>query len=249
MSTILSLRVVPPPPALPSDLEAIATDPSCWADTELFAYRAPFLEEKLVKARMFACGEDVSAYLQEVKKYLALNHLDDGDGYPMFSRVVDEVWHQFVLFTVEYARFSDRFFGYFVHHAPNNAPSPPNALPPQARTYADFVTAYEAVFGPLSPLWDDMARVGLGTRIIRHGKSERSLGLRDHGDRVELVSLLGDDTRGILRVDAWGDSTLRFILEHEVFFVRELPGQLHPDDKVQLALALLKRSEHFQVGT
>lgn len=32
--------------------------------------------------------------------------------------VVDEMWHTFVLYTKEYAEFSERYFGYFMHHDP-----------------------------------------------------------------------------------------------------------------------------------
>ncbi len=38
----------------------------------------------------------------------------------MFSAMeeMDDMWHTFLLFTREYAEFSDRFFGTFLHHSP-----------------------------------------------------------------------------------------------------------------------------------
>lgn len=33
--------------------------------------------------------------------------------------IIDEMWHQFILFTKEYANFCHEKFGYFIHHAPN----------------------------------------------------------------------------------------------------------------------------------
>ena len=32
--------------------------------------------------------------------------------------VIDEMWHNFVLFTHEYTAFCQHFFGYYIHHAP-----------------------------------------------------------------------------------------------------------------------------------
>jgi hypothetical protein len=42
----------------------------------------------------------------------------------MPSVVVDEVWHEFVLHTREYADFCDAAFGRFLHHEPESAMSP-----------------------------------------------------------------------------------------------------------------------------
>ncbi|MDQ0428925.1 hypothetical protein QOZ98_001752 [Planomicrobium stackebrandtii] len=38
---------------------------------------------------------------------------------PMFSKAVDEVWHQQLMFTNEYRDFTEKFAGRFIHHAPN----------------------------------------------------------------------------------------------------------------------------------
>lgn len=38
---------------------------------------------------------------------------------PMFSKDVDEVWHQLLMFTREYKAFTEGFAGQFIHHAPN----------------------------------------------------------------------------------------------------------------------------------
>ncbi len=32
---------------------------------------------------------------------------------------LDEMWHTFVLFTRDYADFCERYFGFFLHHIPN----------------------------------------------------------------------------------------------------------------------------------
>ena len=38
---------------------------------------------------------------------------------PMFSKAVDEVWHQQLMFTNPYKQFTEKFAGQFIHHAPN----------------------------------------------------------------------------------------------------------------------------------
>lgn len=38
---------------------------------------------------------------------------------PMFSKAVDEVWHQQLMFTHEYRDFTEKFAGQFIHHSPN----------------------------------------------------------------------------------------------------------------------------------
>lgn len=37
------------------------------------------------------------------------------------SREVDEVWHNFILYTKEYHLFSNRFYGKYIHHCPSDS--------------------------------------------------------------------------------------------------------------------------------
>ncbi|WP_198648846.1 hypothetical protein [Cyanothece sp. BG0011] len=39
----------------------------------------------------------------------------------MPSQIVDEAWHEFILFTKEYSDFCSQGFGYFLHHTPAEA--------------------------------------------------------------------------------------------------------------------------------
>ncbi|MNM98015.1 hypothetical protein D3C81_1105350 [compost metagenome] len=61
---------------------------------------------------------------------------------PMFSRAVDEVWHEMLMYTQEYQQFSNRFLGQMLHHAPNGEPSIPM---PGERAWFDLV--YVELFG------------------------------------------------------------------------------------------------------
>lgn len=64
------------------------------------------------------------------------------DRVPMFSKAVDELWHEMLMYTQEYQRFSERFLGRMVHHTPNPTESVPI---PGERAWFDLV--YVELFG------------------------------------------------------------------------------------------------------
>lgn len=74
----------------------------------------------------------------EMKRYFLLNAVIKD--VPMFSAKVDEVWHEMIMFTVDYGRFTDRFFDRFLHHQPNvdTTPSPQ----PDKRAFFDWMYAH-----------------------------------------------------------------------------------------------------------
>ena len=62
---------------------------------------------------------------EETKKWLWLNaYLTEQDenapGLAITAplRLLDEMWHTFILDTVEYTRFCEHYFGFFLHHKP-----------------------------------------------------------------------------------------------------------------------------------
>ncbi|WP_437299751.1 hypothetical protein [Sorangium sp. So ce426] len=202
---------------------------------ELLSFRAPWLEEKLVKDRVVPSCEEAARLLDEVKKYLFLCEANRTRQVPMFSRRIDEVWHQFVLFTEEYAAFGHRFFGEFVHHTANTAPRGPGSRPEMTR--AEFRAAYEALFGPVAAAWSDELAVTPDTRLIRVTFG-RPIFVRVEQGRAELVWSL-EPPRVLLRVDAWAKDALQFIVDCDHFYVRELPG-LEDSERVALCRPLVK---------
>ena len=62
--------------------------------------------------------QEANELFTETKKFLYLSH---------FERVfitndiliIDEMWHNFVLFTSDYQKFCDTYFGHFKHHKPS----------------------------------------------------------------------------------------------------------------------------------
>lgn len=73
--------------------------------------------------------------LFELKRYFIVANLLKKA--PMFSKEVDEIWHEMILFTKEYHAFSEEFLGEMLHHIPNTNPEPA----PQDRAFFDWVFA------------------------------------------------------------------------------------------------------------
>jgi hypothetical protein len=84
---------------------------------------------------------------RELKRYLLLCALNPSEHYGMRGPI-DKLWHTFLVFTKDYAKFSDEVAGRFLHHDPvvedvRNGTSPSHYL----RTLSD----YEQVFGEEAP--------------------------------------------------------------------------------------------------
>ena len=203
--------------------------------SDLMAFEAPYLNAKLLRLKIVRTAEEGTMLFQEVKKYLVLGQLHPSHEIPMFSRRVDEVWHQFVLFTHQYHEFSMRFFGDFVHHVPRESPNPPAGEPRPRRSLEEFREIYEPLFGPLSDAWFDEKSLRPTSRVSRqpYGKPMQ---VRVTDGKAELV-LLRDPPVVMCRVDARAAASLEFVLACDIFYVRELPG-LGDDDRVALVTTL-----------
>jgi len=116
---------------------------------QLDRFEAPYLEEKLIAAGNFASTTEYQTAFIEFKKYAALGQIFDGP-LAMASREVDEVWHQFILFTREYAAFCNRVLGQFLHHAPHTARTSTSS---RTNARRNFISAYHTVFGNLHEIW------------------------------------------------------------------------------------------------
>ncbi|MDQ0229328.1 hypothetical protein [Metabacillus malikii] len=71
--------------------------------------------------------------LFELKRYFILTKVLKST--PMFSGDVDEIWHEMILFTNDYEKFSQNYYGKMLHHYPNTDPVPA----PQERAFFDWV--------------------------------------------------------------------------------------------------------------
>jgi hypothetical protein len=93
---------------------------------------------------------------RELKRYLTLCALDADGAYGM-NGPVDELWHTFITFTRDYARFCDEVAGRFIHHIPT--PADARREPDGASSYQRTLDAYAATFGEEAPpeVWPRLA--------------------------------------------------------------------------------------------
>ncbi len=208
-------------------------DPPPMADA--LAYRAPFLIEKLLKNHVADTAEQAEALFTEVKRYLVLNQVDRSRIWKMYSLRVDEVWHQFVLFTGEYVDYCKNQFGRYVHHSPSNAPDRGQADRAPEATFAEFGARYRELFGvDLPDLWDD------ATSVMPHRRV-----LNDHAGKLRLthfdgmIDLSVMDGHVMFSINEIASPALHFIAETGAFYVRELPGGLTDEEKVGLVSTLV----------
>lgn len=78
-------------------------------------------------------AEERADVFEGLRDYFAICAADPDGRAGMPSRIVDEAWHTFILFTREYADFCERAFGGFLHHAPSGPAGNDNDL---RRTWA-----------------------------------------------------------------------------------------------------------------
>lgn len=86
--------------------------------------------------------ETAHTHERELKRYLALRALDPDGVYGM-AGVVDKLWHAFILFTKDYARFCSEAVGFFVHHVPRTKGSVGSPYEAYARTLATYERVFE----------------------------------------------------------------------------------------------------------
>jgi hypothetical protein len=67
---------------------------------------------------------------------------------PMFSKKVDAIWHEMLMYTKEYEKFSADLCGEHIHHAPNDAVQPD----PHGRAWFDLLYSKLFVFTDFTPI-------------------------------------------------------------------------------------------------
>ncbi len=199
-------------------------------------FEAPYLVEKLVKNRVVDTADEGEALFAEAKKYLILSYVDSDVSWNMYSTRVDEAWHQFVLFTSQYADFCHRYFGEYLHHNPSNAPKVAGRPELKPSTFEGFRARYESFFGePLPEIWMDARAVSLSRRIINDNAGSSQVTVEDG-----MACLTGADGRIDVEVNDIACDALDFISSTASFYVRELPGVLTDEEKVGLIATLVE---------
>jgi hypothetical protein len=212
---------------------------------EALAFRAPYLIDKIIEEGLAATVEEAEAIFLEVKRYIVMTHACVPRwGITANACRIDEVWHNFVLFTRQYEAYCQKYFGRFMHHAPSNSPEPPSrpghggretpsvdSNPPKS-----FREHYESFYGiELPDVWRDELHVTISRRAIGR---VAGLSLHPEGDEVRVVA---PDGKTMFAVDQRRLPAMQFIVPCQPFFVRELPGELSDDEKISLVSNLVAR--------
>lgn len=79
-------------------------------------YKHPEVIKKIVRYISGTTEQEAEDLFADVKKFLFYANLEKTPVSP--SRRVDEAWHEFLVFTRDYANFCNTFFGKFIHHNP-----------------------------------------------------------------------------------------------------------------------------------
>jgi hypothetical protein len=217
---------------------AISIESSRKASTASLDFEAPYLIEKLVKDCVCANEDEARTLFREVKRFLYLNRTDRSRLWEMYSHRVDEVWHQFVLFTQQYMDFCDVHYGVYLPHAPNNAPKPERGAFPDVptATFAEFAARYETMYDePLPDCWHDDRNVSLNRRVI-----DTRIGMLLMRQTSDDLELLNADGTVVFAVNALAEPAMTFMAENGAFYVRELPGELTDKEKVALVATLVQ---------
>ena len=95
----------------------------------------------------FGYSDDEMKMLErECKRYLIMAILKTDGGTNMYSKDVDNLWHSFILFTKEYARFGKECAGHFIHHAPRTDHDAPLTKDESVQQFKSFLSRYEELF-------------------------------------------------------------------------------------------------------
>jgi hypothetical protein len=208
------------------------------------AYEAPFLIEKLLKEHVVETAAEGEMLFTEVKRFLILVHTNDSKIWDMYSLRVDEVWHQFILFTKQYMDFCQQFFGRYIPHSPSNAPESQIIGSDEATSFEDFQRHYWELFSEDIPdVWYDEKSITLGRRVLNDHVG--LLMLQDESNAT--VSLFTSSGKLLLSVNEFARDALTFIIQTGAFYVREVPG-LDEEEKVGLVATLIKY-HILRVGT
>ncbi|HEX7724814.1 MAG TPA: hypothetical protein VF438_03720 [Candidatus Paceibacterota bacterium] len=139
-------EVLPPSVApAPSQQDRTVIPPDLLVRVASFQFR-PLIDRMIDKLGW--SEEEATLGFEDVKRFLYLCGVHRGRTF-IPSQRIDEVWHNFILFTEEYQQFCYGHFGRFIHHRPHRKDDPKPCTDMAVVT----LRAATEVFGALSPNW------------------------------------------------------------------------------------------------
>lgn len=131
------------------------------------------VKERIIREQHITI-EDFENRWFEWERYLVMNALLPS--VPMYSREVDLIWHEKLMFTREYEQFSKRFFTMMLHHKPHSLKE--QKLVPEQRAWFDLV--YLLLFEPTKyslATWGPFLKHPVSQRLIHdfRGLSDEQL--------------------------------------------------------------------------
>jgi hypothetical protein len=109
------------------------------------SYEHPEVVDRLERV-LGMTNTEAEVLFADVKKYLCLVVASGERLTP--PHAIDLGWHEFILYTRDYAAFCNRMFGKFVHHTPN-----PALTPHLVETAERAIVLARGLFGDLSHNW------------------------------------------------------------------------------------------------
>jgi len=110
-------------------------------------YENPDLAHRL-QEKLGLSKEDAAALFADTKRFLYLCGTVPGRWGP--PEKIDACWHEFLLYTKDYAAFCEKYFGRFIHHNPRRITDPAKDGARPRKT----LEAVQQLFGTnLSPNW------------------------------------------------------------------------------------------------
>jgi hypothetical protein len=150
---------------------------------ETLRYRNPAVVSRFSETWQLGPDESQDIF-DETLKWLwlgAKSRSKEGEGLPRLVvvpalRIIDEMWHTFLLFTRPYQAFCQRHFGFFLHHRPTTVDEHAQNAAARARDRQAFVTAYaarlrEQVAAVCEQLGPATAGKWYGTYLDRYGEA------------------------------------------------------------------------------
>jgi hypothetical protein len=144
---------------------------------EVLSYRHPGALRRYAKEHGASLDEAAEIF-RETLKYLYVSYRaafdgPEGFGCTISSEIekIDWMWHTFLLFTMEYADFCERHFGFFLHHIPAEADgeSAVHEENLRARVQRQFELVYDVLGEETLTAWYDECRyAGPGDDPVQH---------------------------------------------------------------------------------